>query len=145
MTDVPASLRELARARLRERLDAEVGGLSSAGELQRLVEELRIHQVELELQNEELQRAQQDLESLHANLRGSERRYRELYEQAPVGFLRLDRRGFILELNGTAAEIFGVERAALSGRKLSDLVAPESQDAYFTCRRAARARSRVWS
>ncbi len=72
----------------------------------KLVHELQIHQVELEMQNEELHRAQTELE-------GSRGRLSDLYDFAPVGYLTLDNKGKILEANLTAARQMNRERSAL--------------------------------
>jgi len=81
----------------------------------KLMHELQVHQIELELQNEELIRAGAELEA-------SLEKYTDLYEFAPVGYLTLDPDGRIYQMNLTAAEIFQIERSALIGRKLDSLL-----------------------
>jgi signal transduction histidine kinase len=78
-------------------------------ELQRLVHELEVHQVELELQNAELHRTRTALET-------TLEQYTDLYDFAPVGYLRLDRAGTILAANLTAAALLEVDCARLTGR-----------------------------
>jgi PAS domain S-box-containing protein len=78
---------------------------------QLLFHELRVHQVELELQNEELRRAQLELEAAHE-------RYFDLYDMAPVGYCTVDEAGLIQEANLTAASLLGVSRAALVKRQI---------------------------
>ena len=85
--------------------------------------ELRVHQVELELQNDELRRTQAELEASRA-------RYVDLYDLAPVGYLTLSQPGLILEANLTAAGLLGVERGALVKRPLSSFIVPEDQALY---------------
>src|SRR5512142_2228156 len=75
-------------------------------DLHQLVHELRIHQVELELQNEELR-------SAHARLEESRMRYADLYDFAPVGYFTFDEQGRIIELNLTGAKQLGIERGNL--------------------------------
>lgn len=100
----------------------------SPGDARTLVHELRVHQVELEMQNQELRRIQIDLEN-------SRDRFAWLYDLAPVGYLTLDARGVIHEANLTAARLLGLERATLLKQKLSRFVAAESQDdLYLHCR-----------
>ena len=75
--------------------------------LQRALEELRIHQIELEMQNEELRRAQVDLDVARA-------RYFDLYDLAPVGYCTLSLVGVILQTNLAAVTLLGVTRATAS-------------------------------
>jgi PAS domain S-box-containing protein len=93
-------------------------------ELQRLVYELQIHQVELELQNQQLTEAQLALAS-------SRDQYADLYDFAPLGYLTLDSSGVIVECNITAASLLGVGRESLLRSKFSRYVAPDSQDASY--------------
>jgi len=82
---------------------------SSAEELQRMVQELSLHQIELEMQNEELQDSRSEIEREH-------NRYLNLYDFAPVGYLTLARDGTIREANLTIARMLSVERSKLKGR-----------------------------
>jgi len=79
--------------------------------------ELRVHQIQLELQNDELLRAKREVEISRA-------RYLDLYDLAPVAYVTLDRAGGIIEANLTAAGLLGEERATLVGRPFTDFVAP---------------------
>jgi PAS domain S-box-containing protein len=93
-----------------------------------LLEELRVYQIELEMQNEELRRAQQDLEAARAD-------YFDLYDLAPVGYITVSEGGTILRANLRATVLFGVDRGILLRRLLSQLVAVEGGDAYYIARR----------
>jgi len=93
--------------------------------MQQLLNKLRTHQIELELQNKELLRTQQALELSRA-------RYFDLYEQAPVGYLTLNEHGLILEANLTAAQLLGVSRSQLIKQRLAHFIAREDQDGYYT-------------
>jgi two-component system, chemotaxis family, sensor kinase Cph1 len=95
----------------------------------RALHELRVHQIELEMQNEELRRTQEELEV-------SRERYFDLYDLAPVGYFTLSETGLILEANLTAAKMLGVARAALVTQPLSRFVLREDQDIYYLHRKA---------
>ena len=86
--------------------------------------ELSIHQVELELQNEELRRAQIELEM-------SRRRYFELYNLAPIGYLTLDQKGMILDANLHAADLLGKPVGQLKGRLLASCLSGEALTAFM--------------
>ena len=81
-------------------------------EARQMVHELRVHQVELELQNEELHRAQAERDAAGA-------RYFDFYDMAPVGYFTLSERGLILEANLTAANLLDVARRDLVQQLLS--------------------------
>jgi PAS domain S-box-containing protein len=93
-----------------------------------MLHELRVHQIELEMQNEELRRAQAELEV-------SRSRYFDLYELAPVGYVTLNEKGLILEANLTAANLFGVAKGHLARRPLSNFILREDQDIYYLHRK----------
>ena len=115
----PCTLRQRAEATLAERRQ-DLADIPVA-DLHRLVYELQVHQIELDLQNEELRQAQVALQAAHD-------RYADLYDFAPVGYLRLDATGVILEANSTATQLLGVPRRHLIGQRLTEWVAPEAQD-----------------
>jgi PAS domain S-box-containing protein len=95
----------------------------------RALHELRVHQIELEMQNEELRRTEEELEISRA-------RYFDLYDLAPVGYFTLSEQGLILEANLTAAKLLGVARGALAKQPLSRFIFPEDQDIYYLHRKA---------
>ena len=100
----------------------------SPAETGRALEELRIHQIELQMQNEELHRAQAELDAARA-------RYFDLYDLAPVGYVTVSEKGLILEANLTAARLLGVERSALVKRRLTSFILPQDEDLYYLQRK----------
>lgn len=92
---------------------------STAGAALTLLHELQVHQVELDLQDEELHRSRTELETTLA-------RQIQLYDSAPVAYLTVDRDTAVRELNLTAASMFGCERDSLSGRTLDSFLEPSS-------------------
>jgi two-component system cell cycle sensor histidine kinase/response regulator CckA len=96
----------------------------SPEEARQTLHELRVHQIELELQNEELRRAQLDLEVLRA-------RYFDLYDLAPVGYFTLNEMGFIMEANLMASELLRTTRISLINKPLSGFIIPKDQDIYY--------------
>jgi PAS domain S-box-containing protein len=93
-----------------------------------MLHELRVHQIELEMQNEELRRSEVKLEEARA-------RYFDLYELAPLGYFTLDEFGVILEANLYAASRLGVSRAALVRQPFSRFIFREDQDSFYLHRR----------
>ncbi len=89
-----------------------------------LLHELQVHQIELELQNDELKLSQQNLQQERA-------KYTTLFNLAPVGYFTLDKEGFIREMNYAAEHMLGRTSAASSGSKLTDFIYPEDQDAFY--------------
>ena len=89
-----------------------------------LLNELRSYQMELVIQNEELRGVQEELES-------SRKKFSDLYDVAPIGYLVLDGDGVILETNSTGANLLAVEKRTLINRKFSTFIPPEYQDAFY--------------
>jgi PAS domain S-box-containing protein len=89
--------------------------IAAAPDDQALVHALQVHQIELEMQNEELRASRAAVEAGLA-------RYTELYDFAPVGYFELDRQGVIGRLNLAAATLLGTERARLIGKRLGGCV-----------------------
>jgi len=90
-------------------------------DIKHLFFELQVHQIELELQNEQLRETNLELSLSHD-------RYADLYDFAPVGYVTIDSSGFIIEANFATATLLGVGRDHLLGSKISDFFAPTSQD-----------------
>jgi PAS domain S-box-containing protein len=90
---------------------------------QRLLQELQVHQIELEMQNEELQRARAEAEDGLA-------RYSDLYELAPVGYLTIGPEGAIQKVNLSGARLFGLERSRMVGMLFTRLIGAESRHAF---------------
>ena len=100
----------------------------STAEVQKLFHELDVHQIELQMQNEELRNAQ-------AELARSRDAYAERYDFAPVGYLTLDPEGRISDANFTAATLLGVERGKLLGGTFAGFVHRDSLKAWDLHRR----------
>lgn len=113
------------KAMLRTEAEAQLARAPAREEPNRpaaeLLHELHVHQIELEMQNEELRRAQVALES-------SRDRYVDLYEFAPLGYLTLSDTGLITEINLTGATLLGEERKKLLNRRFALYVSPEQRD-----------------
>jgi PAS domain S-box-containing protein len=114
------------RARAERQLAEDSQGMQKTPveDVQKLIHELRVHQIELEIQNDELRATQAALEQ-------SRDGYRELYDFAPVGFFSLGEKNLIKEVNLAGAELLGTERAFLIRQRFSRFIAPESQDAFY--------------
>ena len=97
---------------------------------EKLLHELQVHQIELEMQNVELRRAQLELEALH-------QKYFDLFNLAPIGYFTIDKSGLITEVNLTGAELLGATKSDLLGKGFSHWIAKESQDTFYLHRREA--------
>ena len=129
--DDAADLRGRAEARLKDDPWTAATALEglSPDDVQSVVHELRVHQIELEMQNEELRRTRADLEASHE-------RYFDLFDLAPVGYFTLAEDALILEANLTGATLLGSARANLVDRPFTQYILPEDQDVYYQHRRA---------
>jgi len=96
---------------------------------QQLLHELRVHQIELQMQNEELRRAQGEIETALVQ-------YTDLYDFAPVSYFTIDSKGLILKMNLTGTTLLGVERHHLIGKPLRYFVTKEDQDSFWLHRQA---------
>ncbi|MCP4339143.1 MAG: response regulator [Desulfobulbaceae bacterium] len=99
-------------------------GTRSPEEVRQIFHELQVHQIELEMQNEELRR-------MHAEMDIVQERYFDLYNLAPVGYCTLNKQGGFLEVNLTAATMLGVARGELAGQPISRFILKEDQDIYY--------------
>ncbi len=115
------TLRRKSEERLRAQKD--LPGEIPPQDTKRLIHELQVHQVELEMQNDELRRSQAQLEE-------SRMRYADLYDFAPIGYLTFDREGLIVEANLTAAKQLGLARAQLLEKPFSLYVLDKDRDAF---------------
>ena len=93
-----------------------------------ILHNLRVHEIELEMQNEDLRRAQVELDAVRA-------RYFDLYDLAPVGYVTLSEHSLILEANLTAATLLGVPRGALVKQPFPRFILTEDADIYYRCRK----------
>ncbi|MDD2462644.1 MAG: PAS domain S-box protein [Desulfobulbus sp.] len=99
-------------------------------DIQALLHELSVHQIELEMQNEELRR-------VHDELDASRARYFDLFELAPVGYLTVSVDGVIQEGNLTAATLLGLPRSSFIGLPFSRFVHPIDVDCFHRKRAKA--------
>lgn len=127
-TDVLAALRRRAEdsQQMKVALPLEMIKEMKPEDAQLLFHELRVHQIELELQNEELRRA-------HVELDAARERYFDLYDLAPVGYCTVNEEGRILEANLTAATLLGVTRSALVKRLITGFIHGAHLTAYRDC------------
>lgn len=107
-------LRNRAEARLR--ITKHDVAAMPVKDVQRLVYELQIHQIEMEMQNEELRRTQAE-----------RNRYLDLYDYAPTGYLTLNSNGMILKGNLSACQLLGATRTHLIGRPVTGFIAAKDR------------------
>ncbi|TSA33963.1 MAG: PAS domain S-box protein [Verrucomicrobiaceae bacterium] len=120
------SLRQKAEAHFREReagSSEQLDGVSQES-LRTILHELRVHQIELEMQNEELRTAQGKLDAARSH-------YFELYDLAPVGYITVSETGLILEANLTATALLGVGQPTLVKQPFSRFILKEDQDIFY--------------
>ena len=119
--DLRTRAEELLRRKVKDR--EHISG-SLPEDVQKLLHELQVHQIELEMQNDELRQAQLALEE-------SRDRYLDLYDYAPVGYFTLDENALVLEANLSGASLLGMERGSLIGTPLMSFIHKETQDTFY--------------
>ncbi len=117
-----------AIAREQEALSPKMNADLSPEEARLMLHELRVHQIELEMQNDELRRVQVELDTARA-------RYFDLYDLAPVGYCTLNEKGLILQSNLAASTLLGIPRSALAKQLFSRFILKEDQDIYYLHRK----------
>ena len=128
-SDKFSKLRNRAEEILRDR--PTVSEELIAGETRRLLHELEVHQIELEMQNEELRRVQQELEV-------SRNKYSDLYDFAPVGYFSVGENGRILETNLTGAAFLGESKQSLMGKLSCTSISLSGKIGTFSTSTSAR-------
>ena len=125
-----SALRERAEGIARQKRSLSSLSLEalSPDEMRQTLHELQVHQIELEMQNEELQRAQVQLDSARA-------RYFDLYDMAPMGYCTVSEQGLIMEANIAAATLLGLTRSRLVGRLISQFITKSYQDNFYLHRK----------
>jgi len=123
-------LRRQAEVKLNERLSAEQAGKKKTAALhtvesdtQLLLHELEVHQIELEMQNEELMQSRAQVE---AGLR----QYTDLYDFAPIGYFTMARDSAIQQVNLAGAILLGIERGALINRRFGVFISTQSHTTF---------------
>ncbi len=96
----------------------------STEDIQKLLFESQVHQIELKMQNEELNRAQQELTVSRDN-------YAQLYDSSPVGYLTLNEAGIIQKANLAASALLGCSKQDLLDKRLGQFIHPSDQDDYY--------------
>ena len=97
--------------------------------MRNMLHELQVHQIELEMQNDELRLAQ-------LQIAAAQERYFDLYDLAPVGYCSVSAHGLILEANFTAATMLNVTRNDLTMQAVTRFILKSDQDSYYRCRKA---------
>lgn len=121
--ELMAELHHRAEVHVSKQQKASRGAPQSDDGPERLLHELKVHQIELELQNAELQKTRDELEI-------ALEKFTDLYDFAPLGYFSLDQSGAILESNLTGAALLGLERSQLMNRRLLTFLAPNSRPAF---------------
>lgn len=117
---------QLLRLKAEEKLkknNKKAGAGINESDTKKLLHELQVHQIELEMQNEELQEAYLTSEK-------ALEKYTMLYDFAPAGYFTLDKDSMICDVNFTGAEFLGERRFALSGANFRLFVSEDSKSAF---------------
>jgi PAS domain S-box-containing protein len=120
----PRTLRKQAEKILQQKKEKVIQDEKNEADAQKILHELQVHQIELELQNEELLKAYETAEA-------ALKKYTIVFDQAPMGFATLESDGTIVELNFAAAEMLGDRRFSLMGSNFKLYVSEESRTTFF--------------
>ncbi|HYF02447.1 MAG TPA: PAS domain S-box protein [Patescibacteria group bacterium] len=121
MDDLRSKAEKLAKNVTSAELEA-----MSTWDVKKLIQELQVHQVELEMQNEQLVEVTTELQKAHD-------KYSDLYDFAPVGYMTIEKKtGVIAELNLAVTQLLGVERSQLKGSLFTKFISPDSIKEYLT-------------
>ena len=126
----PQALRQQAEARLRAKAASKLENINGQSQLQtrQMLHELQVHQIELEMQNEELRDAQVALDFERA-------RYFDLYDLAPIGYCTLSEQGLIMQANLTVASLLGSTRSELLNQRWTRFIYKDDADLYYLHRK----------
>ena len=115
-------LRQKAEAKLiQEELEQKI---EEEDDLEEVIEDLKVHQIELELQNQELKETREEL-------RQAKERYYSLYNSSPAAYFTFDEQGIILEANQTAAELLQEGKGFILDKPMMVYLTPEGQDDFY--------------
>ena len=117
------------KAREKELLLSEDLLKISPEKIQIYIHDLMVHQIQLEMQNEEMVHLQVELSDARS-------RYFDIYDMAPVGYMIISEQGLVMETNLTAVKLLGVDRQALIGHRISPFIRGEHQNRYYSLRQA---------
>ena len=117
-------LRKLAEAQLKKQATSKQSDVSDYA-AKKMLHELQVHQIELEMQNEELKQAR-ITEKLHY-------RYTELFEFAPIAYFAFDQKGIINQVNRRGASLLGLERNNVVGKLFSNYITAQDRDIFKCC------------
>ena len=125
-----SALRRRAEDIIREKVASSAKKLELLlpDDVRQTLHDLQVHQIELEMQNEELRRTQLQLDASRA-------RYFDLFDLAPVGYCTLSEQGLIMEGNMTAASMLGIARSELVGQRFSRFILTTFQDTFYLYRK----------
>ncbi len=126
----PTSVRQRAEHRLQHQAMASAvdPAAMAPADVRQLLHELHVHQIELEMQNEELREAQGTLDIVRE-------RYFDLYDLAPVGYCTVSEQGLVMQANLTAAGLLGIARSGLLSQAFWRLIQNDDQDTYYLRRK----------
>src|SRR4030042_5866590 len=117
----PSELRKRAEEILKTKITPPK--VMSDKDTRQLIHELQVHQIQMEIQNDELRKAQAELEESRA-------KYSDLYDFAPVGYFTFDNQGLILEANLTAVRELGIERSLLINKPFRVYIVTEDREIF---------------